>query len=223
MKNDKKASGSVERGTCVRLLQHLADDGSREVRRFEGVRASAREILAAEYRPLEDRELEAILSKELIDTGERGAIFCRPVLKGTPVLLPLLCARIDLSGERPDAKFRVALFDIDDNVENVVGWRFETPSKGGDGMHNYHHAQPITGLIRGRPFSNAQWFNETTPAFLLDAHSPAALMIAMIVSLYGIGRINELLGLGFRNEIRSVAADMRSIQTYWNNSSPSTS
>jgi hypothetical protein len=215
MTKGKGTAGPVERGTCKRLLQHLADDGAREARTLDGSRASATEMLAAEYRPLHGRELEVLLSNEVIDTGERGAIHCRPVLKGSPALIPLVFARIDLSRELPDVQLRVALFDIDGDVENVVGWRFETPSRGDEGMHSYHHAQPITELLRGKSLSAGQWYNETTPAFLLDAYSPATLILSMFVSLYGITYMSDLLRLDFRNEIKSVTANMRSIQAYW--------
>jgi hypothetical protein len=221
---EKASSSSVERGICAKLLQHLADEGARASLTLDEGRTNAIERLATKYRPLHGRELEGLLARDPMKTGDKGAIHLRPVLKGTPALLPVMRAYIDLSGERPDAQLRVALFDIDGTADNVVGWRFETPSKGDDenssrgsdtGMHDYHHAQPITALTRGQRFSDDQWYNETTPAFLLDAYSPASLIIAMLVSLYGITYTDELLKVDFRNEVRSVAKDMMSVQEYW--------
>ena len=220
MKGRTNAS-PVDPGTCKKLLQHLGDSGVRALDAVSGSRRSVVEALASEYRPLRDRELEGLLAKQSIDTGQSGAIHCPPVLKGNPALMPLLYARIDFSGERPDAHFRLALFDLDSSAKNAIGWRFETPSQGDLGVHDYHHAQMVSELIRGKLLSSDQWYNQTMPAFLLDAHSPAGLIISLIVSLYGITYLNELLALDFRNEVRSVATSMESIKRYWERMSES--
>lgn len=125
---------------------------------------------------------KSIGSRILVD--EESAIYLPP-LDDDPLFVPLLSMDID-SNEGPKANFRVDLYRLEDSL-NHIGFRFETPSIEGT-KHVYYHVQPIEAAT-GRVAANVRLTINVpgkTPCIPIHADSPVALILSLVLSLYGI-------------------------------------
>src|SRR6266536_3377849 len=132
----------VDPGVCRRLLRWLVDYGERTYREeraygtLPDTTAALHQHLVTVYSPVQERALEALVAKNILDLG-RQFIHAPPILKGSPILLPVVQVMWSFSSGQPGIAVRVGLFDGTTPVARprAVGWRFE--SAGGDGMHDY--------------------------------------------------------------------------------------
>jgi hypothetical protein len=116
--------------------------------------------------------------------GPTRFAFMPPVERGT-WMLPVVGIDYDLRGSLPWASIQLALFAQPNGGDlKAYGMRFESPV--GSGLHGYYHAQPVSCLFNdaGLRF-HEDWVPESQPAIPLGATNPVALLIAMLVSLYG--------------------------------------
>jgi hypothetical protein len=163
--------------------------------------AEAREIfdqIGDAYTAFADsRQLEQCLpAKNRLVTNFRDLnrfLYLQP-LGGARRVVPIMTMFCNLVGERPEVRIRLGLF-LQEGTESkrmrALGLRFETPE--GDGRHNYFHAQFITEFSAGSPVhASPHWLPTREPAFLLDADSPLQLMICLLISLNGLGFLDEL-------------------------------
>ncbi len=163
--------------------------------------AEAREIfahIADAYTAFADRrQLEECLpAKSRLVTNFRDVnrfLYLKP-LAGSRSAVPIVTMFCNLEGERPEIRIRVGLFVQEGSGAKrmrAVGLRFETPE--GDGRHNYFHAQFITEFAAGSPVhASPHWLPTREPAFLLDADGPLGLMICLLISLNGLGFLEDL-------------------------------
>jgi len=125
---------------------------------------------------------------------EKKFIYLPPITKDR-ITLPVMSIKCDLTGTQPQLSLRVMLhfFQSNDCKQPVkaIGYRYETPEEAGENRsrHDYYHSQPITCF--DREHSQTTRFCdpdilEKTPAFPLDAKSPATLFMSMLISLYGV-------------------------------------
>src|SRR5262249_42717735 len=129
-------------------------------------------------------------------------VFLEPVRTGD-LLLPVLGVTFDFEANPAKLSLQVGLFrTIKEGAKapNALAFRFETPEEGG-GAHRYHHSQVIREFRCGlgtRWIPTPEWLPVTQPAFALDAKSPAMLLLAMLISVYGaeVGRWLLEGGLG---------------------------
>ncbi|MBE2200955.1 MAG: hypothetical protein IAE79_20245 [Anaerolinea sp.] len=121
-------------------------------------------------------------------------IYLPPVTKDK-IILPVMSINCDLSGTQPKLSLRIMLlfFQNNDHTNSIksIGYRYETPEEAGTNRsrHDYYHAQPITKFDRNHSEHDSfcdQDILEKTPAFPLDAKTPATLFMSMLISLYGV-------------------------------------
>jgi hypothetical protein len=141
----------------------------------------------------DERELERFFKEnpEQGDTSEMGKFVFLPLVP-KPRLLPVLNLAYDIPNDL--AKLQVALFtETDQPGIRAFGYRFEPPE--GPGRHDYWHAQPILRVgchddsTIDLPGLEDGWRPTDTPAFPLDARSPIGLLVALMVSIYGLDEV----------------------------------
>ena len=181
----------TERENCRRLVLWIAQQGRSKLSGPppDAYERKHHDQLVNIYPPADDLTLERVLVADQVDMLGKQPMFVHaaPVKRGSPILLPVLSVKWNFSGAAAELALRLALFGAAGTLQRqVVGWRFETPGKGG--MHDYYHAQPIDAFTKNDPRWRLQVpgaLNTSLPAFPLDAESPSALIVAMLIALYG--------------------------------------
>jgi hypothetical protein len=111
--------------------------------------------------------------------------------------LPILTLNFDLSNTSARVLgLRTMIFKMVGEEFFLQGFRFESPTLG-QSAHGHYHAQLITDLSPSSSrFSEmaARWVPTTQPAFCLDARNPVQLVMALLVSLYGLREVQSRLG-----------------------------
>jgi hypothetical protein len=164
-------------------------------------------------RVIEDLQLEQLLRTALaggsIDflSGERYLFLKPPEQEGA--LLPVLSLKSDFG--RSELAIRMALFTFDEQDDvAAIGFRFETPH--GDGLHNYHHAQLITSFGKGmKPLPKVpSWLPVSQPALMMSAKTPFALLLGVLIGLYGLGNLeHQLRGFEFLQHFQADLVDLK--------------
>jgi len=137
--------------------------------------------------------------------------------EGQPDLLwPLLTLSLRVLQDELEMMVRVGVYFVDEyGSVDAYGWRFDSADSGAEGagdlFHHYAHVQQISGWEIGRQvFVPPNWpeapsggeddsvqrplrMLETRPAFPLACTSPAGLLAAVVVSLYGGRRAASVL------------------------------
>lgn len=149
---------------------------------------------------------------------EKKFIYLPPITKDR-ITLPVMSIKCDLTMEQPQLSLRVMLhfFRKTDSIPSVkaIGYRYETPEESGKNRsrHDYYHSQPIICFDKDHspsPFCDTDIL-EKTPAFPLDAKSPATLLMSMLISLYGVNdpTVQEI----YRLMIKIVPSEVNSMHT----------
>ena len=151
---------------------------------YETLQSYKNEVKTADFRTM----TKSIGNQILVD--EESAIYLPP-LDDDPLFVPLLSMDID-SDEGPKANFRVDLYKLEDSLHHM-GFRFETPSLEGV-KHKYYHVQPIEAAM-GRVAAKVQRSVNVpgkSPCIPIHADSPVALILSLILSLYGIQGFQQI-------------------------------
>jgi hypothetical protein len=152
-----------------------------------------------------ERELERFFNEnpDQGDTSETGKFVFLPLVSKRRIL-PVLNLVYDLP--RDLAKLQVALFtETRQHGIRAFGYRFEPPE--GPGRHNYWHAQPILQVrchdesTIDLPGLKDGWRPTDTPAFPIDARSSIALLVALMVSIYGVDEVGRMQANSFENRL----------------------
>ena len=139
-----------------------------------------------------ERELEAYLpTVDKVQSGfpARQFLYLNPI-SGDPTLIPVLWITADFGRWMPEVRIRLGLFLKHRDVVKAFGYRFEAPE--GLGLHHYYHAQMIHGFDKGQSFAQVNedsWLSDECPTFPLDANNPVALLLSILISLYGISYV----------------------------------
>lgn len=138
---------------------------------------------------------------------------------GPQVLWPLVAMELREKNSLLEISLRVGIFYLDSDQVAAYGWRFDSADSDGDGtglgFHHYPHVQQISSWEQGRlnfmppkyktplPKDVTDWVQEdrqvleTRPAFPLACSTPAGLMVAVLVAIYGgRGAMNIVAGAG---------------------------
>lgn len=102
--------------------------------------------------------------------------------------IPVLSINYNFAADPAELRIRAGLFAVE---RDHVGYRFETP-EGPSGIHCYYHAQPIVGWVSGDTSISRHDVNQSQPAFPIDADSPVTLLMAAVLSCYGLDKVAEL-------------------------------
>lgn len=128
---------------------------------------------------------------------DKVVLCLRPTDKGDS-LLPMVTISCDFSKNSPILRIRVGLCQIlQDDKLRVLGCRFETPENDGSGRHDFYHLQLVRVLEKGSDPLNKEdaeisWPPDGQPSVPLDADSPMTLVIAFLVSVYGLWYLDEV-------------------------------
>ncbi len=141
-------------------------------------------------------ELETLLPSEEVVCGGFGGryLYLNPVIEGR-LMVPRIQINYDFGRNIPEIRCRLEMFLIDKDDESPLkslGCRFESPegqNDQGKGIHHYYHIQIIQP-----PTSNITWLPVNQPAFPLNADNPVKLLLCVLVSLYGLGYMDEVIG-----------------------------
>lgn len=169
-------------------------------------------VLAGFIAPVSsDSELEQCLTQNrLAWETYPSAIFLKPNPNKRSIL-PLLDGSLNFSKAWPEVRLRLGLFELQASGElKSNGFRYETP-EGPDvpGAHNYYHQQPIANFVDYQLSQDPVC--ESVPAAPLDASSPIALVLSLLLSLYGSEGI-ERLSKDVQNLIRREIQSLRAIK-----------
>lgn len=151
------------------------------------------DLVMVSYQEFQDRELEALIPKNnapstLDLTQENKYIFLEPEISCN--MVPLLSFKYDFTRSKPIVRLYLALFFMDKSDIHAVGYRFETPE--GEGVHDYYHAQWISRFGRQDLPNCPSWIPKKQPALTLDAENCVALLICLLISIYGLDYLDIL-------------------------------
>jgi hypothetical protein len=179
------------------------------------------DVLSQKYRPLGYDGLETLISGHTkVNLLDAAAFVHLESSKDVDWLVPVLSVKFDLARTPPEVRFRVAVFEATETEQalelRAVGYRFESP-EGNPSVHGYWHVQPIAAFDRS---SNWQLpcvvppMSTHLPAIALDATNVAALLVTVLVSIYGMAAIDEILRQAdFWPAIQSALAPMHCVDT----------
>jgi len=150
-------------------------------------------MLCGSWAPITEKELEELFSSseksKMINFSKRRKVLYLPLLQQDSKFVPVLTMQCDLGQACTDIKLRVMLVCRDEGKLCGVGFRMDR----GEGLHSFYHAQLIRSL-EPSPYAECgpsvecpHWLPETQPSFPVIADSSAALIICLLLSLYGIG------------------------------------
>lgn len=143
--------------------------------------------LRSPWRPIREKEINTLFadSDELKVSFPKRAVLYLPPLEREAEFLPVLSLCCDLSEAKTEVKARVMLIRGFQGLKPYgVGFRLETPH--GQGRHDYYHAQPVRDLGWAPAIECPSWLPVKEPSFPLLARSPVALMLCLMLSLYGL-------------------------------------
>jgi hypothetical protein len=153
--------------------------------------------------------LEGLLSKNLVfDSSKQNRyLFLEPIHEGKDIF-PVLSFRYNFRGNNAELRLQLALFVPHDKDLAAIGCRFEPPE--GPGTHNYHHAQMFRAFQQGGEELPCcpPWLPTSRPAFHLKAYDAVTLLISMVISLYGIDRVQELGQGHLANELKPIMNEL---------------
>jgi hypothetical protein len=136
------------------------------------------------------RYLPTPSNRETNFTTIRQYLYLNPVMRGL-WLLPVLSIKANFERSLPEVRLRLGLFLWAKGRVRSLGMRFETPE--GPGLHNYYHMQFIRGFDGGSEMPGSLWWLPTKePTVPLDADNPVALLLCLLVNLYGFHYLNQL-------------------------------
>ena len=155
------------------------------------------EMLKTPWPPLTERDIETAFASSgaTLDLFAMGkALYLPPLVPPLGGKLrklqfaPVLTLRCNLDQECTGLELRVMLVSCgDDSLLNGLGFRMEF----GKDNHGFYHAQLLRDFRtsgherRGPPIGCLQWLPETQPSFPLPARNSVALILTMLISLYG--------------------------------------
>ncbi|MBE7468416.1 MAG: hypothetical protein HS114_04700 [Anaerolineales bacterium] len=135
-----------------------------------------------------------------IDFSTRKAILVLPPLEEDQEFIPFLKLKCELGEDINSMRLYVLLARLNKEDRKLYGiaFRFECPEneqyrrkendksiEAKEGIHDFYHAQLITGISYGPPIEISNWLPVTQPSFPLLADDPLTLVFALLMTLYG--------------------------------------
>ena len=207
-------------GTFVQILGWLAGQQDLLCERVQDGTVDSDVYDVAIRHPQLDERLIAKMgdygaSSDIDHRRPRTSIWLSPVTRGD-LAIPMLSPHWDFRSEQKSVALYLGLYFRDTKWDHVdgVGYRFEYPHQSGEGkigQHDYFHAQPISDFAEG--VNQALPVQErtqpvSTPAFPLEAHTTAQLLVCLLISLYG-GSFSVNLAQSGIDGIHTVLSDLR--------------
>lgn len=153
------------------------------------------------WKQISAREFENWLSSKgneiEIDFSTRQAILILPPLIEDNEFVPILNLRCKLNRNQNSIRIYIIMVRLDEKKKlQGIGFRFESPEieqyaytenedQANEGLHDFYHAQLITGFSYGPPVEIPNWLPVTQPSFPLPANDPITLVFALLLTFYG--------------------------------------
>lgn len=145
------------------------------------------------YPAFPDTRLKDLLSDRLEFDSKNTCLYLEPINEGLGIVPVLSFSYKFKEKNKFDLRLQLALFVLHEGNLAAIGCRFD-PSEG-PGTHDYYHAQMFREFHGGRALpclpSCPPWLPISRPAFHLKADDPVTLLISMVISLYGIDRVQQ--------------------------------
>ncbi len=155
------------------------------------------------FYPTNDKALEELLLRmpHVGEVHSQGTWLFLPAPRKGSLRLPILNVIYDYDKDPAEIRMQAAIFYNAGDEALAMGWRFESPERGGErgeqSAHGFYHAQPSHSL-RTRsgqyelPVADAR-IPDGRPAFPLDAADEVDLLLCLLLSIYGLKEASELV------------------------------
>jgi len=203
-----KATIRALRNLLLIIYDEQKSDWSSETQTGRKPSSKAKELYEKYYynkwHPVEETELEGWLNesdgKLEIDFSERKAVLYLPPLEKNAEFVPVLSLKCKIGEMINSMSLYVLLIRSgkDSQKPYGIGFRFESPEsehfekspgeeqpETGEGLHDFYHAQLITGFDYGPEIEIPDWLPTSQPSFPLLAYDPVTLVFALLMTLYG--------------------------------------
>jgi hypothetical protein len=190
--------------------------GYSEARHSARVKTLYQQLIVT-YAPCTAEQLRADFKTKTVDTISSGKwLYLEPVVAEDDAL-PVMAVHCAIeSGGSVRLRLRLGLFrstivssatgEATTSKTEAVGYRFESPEDA-VGPHSYYHVQRISAYdidgTYGLPGAGNIWNPAGQPAFPLDTDNAVGLVLCLLVTLYGPGVVQQLIGQPFLNQIAS--------------------
>lgn len=196
----------------TQLLMWAAERESGAARDYPPKVLGVYDRLNARFPRIDERRLATLSQATELDLLSSGRFVYLEANKKGSWSIPVLTVKYDFSGEPELLRLRLALCALvaDENPLQAIGLRFETPE--GEGLHSYYHVQMIESFSKGveeHRIPGAAWIPQRIPAIPVDAMSPITLLLAFLLSLYGMAHLQLLRQAGFSTAFWNAVRDVR--------------
>jgi hypothetical protein len=201
------------RNLLLIIYAEQKSDWSPETQNGRKPSAEAQELYnqycSSNWHRISEKEFEKLLTisngKLVIDFSETKAILVLPPLQEDQAFVPILNLECELSKNINSLRLHVLLVRLDEDHRKLygIGFRCECPEneqyskektkikkkkkpvQAGEGLHDFYHAQLITGFSYGPSIEIPDWLPTSQPSFPLLADDPVTLVFALLMTLYG--------------------------------------
>ena len=204
-----KAAIRAFRNLLLKIYDEQKNDWSLETQSGRKPSAEARDLYDVycynTWHPINEKEFENWLNesdeKLDVDFSKKRAVLYLPPLEKDAEFVPVLSLKCTLSKTINSIRLYVLLFRHGEEGQKPygIGFRFESPENEqyerqseddeqqgpGEGLHDFYHAQLITGFGYGPEIEIPGWLPCTQPSFPLPADDPVTLVFSLLMTLYG--------------------------------------
>jgi hypothetical protein len=202
---------------AIKLLTWLSDQEQAVAPYYRDDQQNIYVAVASVFRRLKSRELEeASGERKFSSLDAHGFVFLQATERERK-LLPVLGFAFDLDEQRIQFWLGLFLLEGDSSPEKPlgVGYRYETPEAGRGSEHGYFHIQPMRAMDHLAPtpkylmgwWDSTSWMSTTFPAFPLDAGDATAMLLALLISVYGLQETKRLLNECGMRETMTLSID----------------
>ncbi|MCG3207159.1 MAG: hypothetical protein FOGNACKC_00759 [Anaerolineae bacterium] len=197
-----KATISALRDFLLKIYEEQKSDWSEETYTNRKPSDKARDFYTKYiynmWHQVDEREFEKLLNKSSdkleVDFSATKTVLFLPPLEKDGDFVPILNIKCKITEAVNSLRFYVLLVRLGEAGQKPYGlaFRFESPENEhyekqtkDEGLHDFYHAQLITGFSYGPDLEIPPWVPDSQPSFPLLADDPLTLVFAMLMTLYG--------------------------------------
>ena len=215
LRQTKKMFKDLER-IVRKLVQYSANEWKLELndsttrkRLKSGVKSRYKRLIVVRP-PLDSEGFNEEIEKATDYEMKPERLLYLPPLVNESGFIPVLGLRCWFLNNPPKIKLRLGFFgglDKDGNIENGLGFRFETRHNGD--KHNFDHMQLCVGPFDNPEFNkeylrSPSWLPMSWPAVVIPSTNPISLLLSMLVSLYGKEILLQFTHINLKEYIKAL-------------------